>query len=69
MHRIEKTKNFHDRLDRYDKKCNATKRKKLRKDLTIREKVLILAERIKKKAVPGKFYKQSLQNISHFNKG
>ena len=32
------------------------------------EKVLVLAERIKKKAGPGKFYKQSVQNISDFNK-
>ena len=32
------------------------------------EKVLVLAERIKKKAAPGKFYKQSVQNISYFNK-
>ena len=34
----------------------------------IGEKVLILAERIKKKDAPGRFYKQSVQNISHFNK-
>ena len=31
------------------------------------EKVLVLAERIKKKAGPGKFYKHSVQNISDFN--
>ena len=31
------------------------------------EKVLALAERIKK-AAPGKFYEQSVQNISYFNK-
>ena len=34
----------------------------------IGEKVLVLAERIKKKAAPGKFYKPSVQNISYFNK-
>ena len=28
----------------------------------------VLAERIKKKIAPGKFYKQSVQNISFFNK-
>ena len=28
----------------------------------------VLAERIKKKSAPGKFYKQSVQNISYFNK-
>ena len=32
------------------------------------EKLFVLAERIKKKAAPGKFYKQSVQNISYFNK-
>ena len=32
------------------------------------EKVFVIAERIKKKAAPGKFYKQSVQNISYFNK-
>ena len=32
------------------------------------EKVLVFAERIKKKAAPGTFYKQSVQNISYFNK-
>ena len=34
---------------------------------TLFEKVLILAERIKKLA-PGKFYKQTVQNIPYFNK-
>ena len=34
----------------------------------ISEKVLVLAEKIKKKAGPGKCYKQSVQNISYFNK-
>ena len=33
----------------------------------IGEKVLVLAERIKKKAAPGKFYKQSVKNVSYFN--
>ena len=28
----------------------------------------MLAERIKKKSAPGKFYKQSVQNKSYFNK-
>ena len=44
------------------------KRKKLRENLNIVENVYILAERIKKKIAPGKFYKQSVQNISYFNK-
>ena len=68
MHSIEKTKRLHDRLDRYDKKRYSAKRKKLRQNLMIGEKVLVLAERIKEKATPGRFYKQSVQNISYFNK-
>ena len=29
---------------------------------------MILAERIKKKSAPGKFYNQAVQNIAYFNK-
>ena len=44
------------------------KRRKLRENLNIVEKVLVLAERNKKKIAPGKFYKQSVENIEkrHF---
>ena len=68
MHRIEKTKLLHDRLKRYDDKKYSIKRKKLRENLNIGEKVLVLAERIKKKSAPGKFHKQSVQNIAYFNR-
>ena len=68
MHRIEKTQKLHRKLDRYDVMKYSAKRKKLRDELFIDEKILVLAERIKKKAAPGKFYKQSVQNISYFNK-
>ena len=68
MHRIEKTSKLNDRLDRYDKKIYQRKRKKLRENLKVGERVYILAESIKKKSAPGKFYKQSVQNISYFNK-
>ena len=44
------------------------KRKKLRENLNIAGKVYILAEKIKKRTAPGKFYKPSVQNISYFNK-
>ena len=36
------------------------KRKKLRENLSINQKVLVLAERTRKKSAPGKFYKQSV---------
>ena len=68
FHRIEHTKKLHDRQDRYGKKKYGAKRKKLRENLDIDKKVLVLAERIRKKSAPGKFYKQSVQNIAYFNK-
>ena len=66
MHRIEKTQKLHRSLDDYDAKKYFAKRRKLRDDLSIGEKLYILAERIKKKSAPGKFYKQSVEKISFF---
>ena len=68
MHRIDKTQNLHRRLDMYGVMKYSTKRKKLTDELFAAEKVLVLAEQIKKKAAPGKFYKRCVQNISYFNK-
>ena len=65
---MEKIQRLWCRLDDYDKKKYYLKKKQLREDLSIDEKVYVLAERIKKKSAPGKFYKQSVQNISYFNK-
>ena len=36
--------------------------------MDIGAKVLVLTVRIRKKSSPGKFYKQSVQSISYFNK-
>ena len=68
MKRIEKTQGLHHRLDGYDKKKYSSKKKQLKENLSIGEKVYVLAERIKKKSVPGKIYKQSVPNITYFNK-
>ena len=68
MHRIEKTDKLDKRMDRYDRKKYLGKRKKLRANLNIGERVYVFAERIKKKSAPGKFYKQCVQNISCFGK-
>ena len=68
MHRLEITDKINIRQDRFDKKKYKKKRKKLRENLKVGEKVCVLAEWIKKKYAPGKFYKQSVQNISYFNK-
>ena len=61
-------KKIHNRLDRYDRKKYAAKKKKLCQDHNVAEKVLILAKRMRKKSAPGKFYKQTVQNIPYFNK-
>ena len=68
MLRLEETDKLNQRQDRYDKKKHDRKRKRLRENLSIGEKVYVLAERITKKNASGKFYKQSVQNISYFNK-
>ena len=68
MHRLERSTKLHDRLDRYDDMIYERKRKKLREKLNVGERVYVLAERIKKKSAPGKFYKETVQNISYFNK-
>ena len=44
------------------------KKKKLREPLEINEKVLILAERTKKKDAPGLLFKSTTQSIPFFNK-
>ena len=49
FHRIEKIKLAHDRLTRFDNKKYKAKRRKLRENLNIGEKVLVLAEIIQKK--------------------
>ena len=57
MHRTERTKLIHDIRNRYDKKkYDQKKKKKMREKLKIDEKVLVLAEKIRKKSAPGKFY-------------
>ena len=46
--RIERSKNVSNRLDKYDRKKYAAKKKKLRENLSVGEKVLVSVERIKK---------------------
>ena len=44
------------------------KKRKLREPLEINEKVLVLAERIKKKDAPGVLFKSTTENIPFFNR-
>ena len=66
--RIERSKKIFDRLDRHDQKKYAAKKRKLHENLNIGKKVFVLAERTNKKSASGKFYKQTVQNFSYFNK-
>ena len=50
------------------KKQDKRKRRKLREPLDIGEKVLLIAERFKKKDASGVLYKGSTKNKSLFNK-
>ena len=69
MKRIEKTQGLHRRLDDYDTKNYCSKKKQLRENLSISERVYVLAEKKKKKkGRPEGFKSSSVQNISYFNK-
>ena len=66
---------IHDflRIVKVSKDAARCKRKKSRKNfrspLLIREKVLVLAERLKKKKdAPGTLYKSTIENIPFFNR-
>ena len=68
FYRLEKVGKHTNRLNRYNIKKDISNPKKLRDPLQIREKVLVLAERLKKKDAPGRFYKATTQNRSYFDK-
>ena len=55
------------RNDKYNQKLDRRKRK-LRSPLNLDERVLVLAERLKKKDAPGNLYKASTDNILFFNR-
>ena len=65
--RLRKIETNQSRNDRYNKKIDRRKRK-LRSPLNVDEKVLVLAERLKKKDAPGNLYKASAGNIPFFNR-
>ena len=65
--RLRKIETNQSRNDQYNEKIDWRKRK-LRSPLKIDEKVLVLAERLKKKDAPGNLYKTSTDNIPFFNR-
>ena len=64
---VKVTKNA-NRYERYNEKLDRKQKKKLREPLNINEKVLVLAERIKKKDAPKFLFKSTKENIPFFNK-
>ena len=68
FYRLEKVGKHANRLDRYNIKKDINSPKKLRDPLQIGEKVLVLAERLKKKDAAGRLYKATTQNNSYFGK-
>ena len=65
--RLGKIENNQSENDKYNQKIDKRKRK-LRSPLNLDEKVLVLAERLKKKGTPGNLYKASTDNIPFFNR-
>lgn len=52
-----------DTTEQSDKNKDTRKKKKLRQPLALSEKVLVLAERLKKKDAPGRLYKSNRKYI------
>ena len=65
--RLRKVENNQARSNKYNQKFDGRKTK-LRSPLNLDEKILVLAERLKKKDAPGNFCKASTDNISFFNR-
>ena len=68
FHRLVKITKGINRYERYDEKLDKKQKRKLREPLNINEKVLVLAERIKKKDAPKFLFKSTTENIPFFNR-
>ena len=66
--KLVKAKQHAERYERADVEKDKKLGRKLREPLKIREKVLALAERLKKKDTPGNLYESTAENISFFNR-
>ena len=65
--RLKKVDNNNFRIKKYNARKDK-RQKKLRNPLNLDEKVLVLAERLKKKDAPSKFYKSSTDNTPFYNR-
>ena len=68
FHRMGRVSRDTERYKRNDIRFEKKTRKKLRSSWTIGEKVLVLAEILRKKDAPGNLYKSTTKNISFFNR-
>ena len=65
--RLRKIQNNQIRNDNYNQKIDRRKTT-LRSPLNLTEKVLVLAERLRKNNAPGRLYKSSTENMPFFNR-
>ena len=68
FHRLKQITKAFERYKRHDLTVDFKRKKKLRDPLTIGERVLILASRLKKKDAPGVLYKSTTENKPFFSK-
>ena len=71
FHRIVRVSKDAARYKRYDIRLDKklkSRKKQLREPLTVGERVLVLAERLKKKDAPGSLFKSTTENIPFFNR-
>ena len=68
FHRLNQITKAFKRYKRHDLTVDFKRKKKLRDPLTIGERVLILASRLKKKDAPGLLYKSTTENKPFFSK-
>ena len=68
FHRVVRVSRDAERYKRNDIRFDKKTCKKLRSPLTIEEKVLVLAKRLRKKDALGNLYKSMTENVSFFNR-
>ena len=68
FYRLDKVTKALKRYKKYDVNIDLKRKKKLRDPLTIGERVLILASRLKKKDAPGVLYKSTTENKPFFSR-
>ena len=68
FYRLSKVTKDANRYERFNEKLDKKQKKKLREPLNIGEKVMVLAERVKKKDAPKFLFKSTTKNVPFFNR-